>query len=623
MQSNTYLPLCDSPKAMRLVRLAPSANFGHISVTAQLIETSWDECNYEALSYCWGKNQKKKRILLNGEQFEITADLYNALEHLCLEHESRQLWVGFLYGWANGSLTLSSQIDAICINQTDTDEKSLQVQRMRDIYQNAERVLIWTGPSTTNTQQAFEKVNQLLACNDINAREDIWNGKDDQWIHCLNEIIKRPYWSRAWTVQEVVLARTALLYCGHDTIPFFDFARFLTQETTRDKVKVKYALFSYLKIVSGMRKPSYQDPPTGLFGLAYQLRYRQCTVSHDRLYAFLGLLRGESLSTEELHVDYKMGLQKLSTMFSKATMMKYKTLLPLVLAERMFPSFPTWCYDWSAKTPEPNQLWHGRRLFWTGGLDDPIYYPLHSTHHSAAGGLPARLKVDFELLDIISVQGFRISNIASVGKIAYRNTARPNYVRLFKNWERMLGGPWEDPEKTAKFARTITGGAWDRAPASWRAWNTKDYSERWNPDYFRYQVIPDLTRIDTGYHMSLHQGVDIRNNEAQIKYDRIRDDACEDRRLFILENGDYGIGPSEVKIGDPVVILLGSQVPLVLHKRDYNGLRGWVYSDKAKLCGSTWKFLGQAYIDDRMKYGGDLQRDINTGQVLLEDFLMD
>jgi hypothetical protein len=177
---------------MRLVRLAPSANFGHISVTAQLIETSWDECNYEALSYCWGKNQKKKRILLNGEQFEITADLYNALEHLCLEHESRQLWVGFLYGWANGSLTLSSQIDAICINQTDTDEKSLQVQRMRDIYQNAERVLIWTGPSTTNTQQAFEKVNQLLACNDINAREDIWNGKDDQWIHCLNEIIKRP-----------------------------------------------------------------------------------------------------------------------------------------------------------------------------------------------------------------------------------------------------------------------------------------------------------------------------------------------------------------------------------------------------------------------------------------------
>ncbi|KAM0349109.1 hypothetical protein ACHAP4_010599 [Fusarium culmorum] len=187
----------------------------------------------------------------------------------------------------------------------------------------------------------------------------------------------------------------------------------------------------------------------------------------------------------------------------------------------------------------------------------------------------------------------------------------------------MLGGPWEDPEKTAKFARTITGGAWDRALASWRAWNTKDYSERWNPDYFRYQVIPDLTRIDTGYHMSLHQGVNIRNDEAQIKYDRIRDDACEDRRLFILENGDYGIGPSEVKIGDPVVILLGSQVPLVLHKRDYNGPRGCVYSDKAKLFSSTWKFLGQAYIDDRMNYSGDLQQDINTGQVLLEDFLMD
>lgn len=96
MASNIYAPLSDDPTSIRIVRLAPSKTSDQISVTAQLIETSWTECSYEALSYCWGKHYWTKTILLNGQQVKVTADLHDALEQFCLEDEPRSLWVSFL-----------------------------------------------------------------------------------------------------------------------------------------------------------------------------------------------------------------------------------------------------------------------------------------------------------------------------------------------------------------------------------------------------------------------------------------------------------------------------------------------------------------------------------------------
>ena len=93
MASNIYAPLSDDPTSIRIVRLAPSNTSDDTSVTAQLIETSWDECSYEALSYCWGRHYKTKTTLLNGQQVKVTADLHDALEQFCLEGETRSLWV--------------------------------------------------------------------------------------------------------------------------------------------------------------------------------------------------------------------------------------------------------------------------------------------------------------------------------------------------------------------------------------------------------------------------------------------------------------------------------------------------------------------------------------------------
>ena len=69
----------------------------------------------EALYYVWGCDTLQNAVNLecNGRQLSIRSNLACALMHLRHESQPKLLWV-----------------DAICINQTDKDEQSRQVQCM-------------------------------------------------------------------------------------------------------------------------------------------------------------------------------------------------------------------------------------------------------------------------------------------------------------------------------------------------------------------------------------------------------------------------------------------------------------------------------------------------------------
>jgi hypothetical protein len=172
-----------------------------------------------------------------------------------------------------------------------------------------------------------------------------------------------------------------------------------------------------------------------------------------------------------------------------------------------------------------------------------------------------------------------------------------------------------------RFAQTITGGAWETEPADWRFWNTKNYSEKvWTWSWWSHFTSEDESF--TGYNMSRH--TEPEPTELHAQYCRIRDDACEERRIFLLENGDFGLGHENTQVGDLVVVLLGSQVPFVLHKRDHGGI-GWLadVENKWDLYKSTWGVVGQAYVHSLMKYDGDLEQDIKDEKVVLEEYLLD
>jgi len=71
-------------------------------------------------------------------------NLLVALEHLRYRDDARVLW-----------------IDAICINQDDSAEKSTEVLRMDNIYLDAQRVIVWLGVETENSSLAMSKLREI------------------------------------------------------------------------------------------------------------------------------------------------------------------------------------------------------------------------------------------------------------------------------------------------------------------------------------------------------------------------------------------------------------------------------------------------------------------------------
>jgi len=79
--------------------------------------------DYVALSYAWGDSDETCEIFVNGKPFAVGWNLSCALRML---REKGPIRAGVLI-W----------VDALCIDQTNTDERNLQVPRMREIYQRA------------------------------------------------------------------------------------------------------------------------------------------------------------------------------------------------------------------------------------------------------------------------------------------------------------------------------------------------------------------------------------------------------------------------------------------------------------------------------------------------------
>lgn len=129
------LPLPPSRKCIRLLTISNdhTNDADQIVGSLSVVDLSEDP-KYTAISYVWGNFVYQPDTLQCGsESIKITANCRDVLRQLRRR--------GQTYVW----------IDAICINQEDDAEKSIQIRLMRDIYAAAELTVIWFGQSTDTT----------------------------------------------------------------------------------------------------------------------------------------------------------------------------------------------------------------------------------------------------------------------------------------------------------------------------------------------------------------------------------------------------------------------------------------------------------------------------------------
>ncbi|KAI1108073.1 HET-domain-containing protein [Nemania sp. NC0429] len=100
---------------------------------------------YEALSYVWGDPSDPQHIFFDGVvPFPVTRNLYAALRSLRLPHSGRRLW-----------------IDALCMDQSNYEEKKVQLGLMKRVYQQAEKVIAYVplgGQDQKNISELVPKI---------------------------------------------------------------------------------------------------------------------------------------------------------------------------------------------------------------------------------------------------------------------------------------------------------------------------------------------------------------------------------------------------------------------------------------------------------------------------------
>ncbi|KAF6822624.1 ankyrin and het domain protein [Colletotrichum musicola] len=97
-------------------------------------------------------------------------------------------------------------VDAICINQGNNHEKGHQVRNMDKIYKDKD-LLVWLGGPTENSDLAIDL---------IEAFENCWAST---W-KALVDLLRRPWFTRRWIVQEFVLSEHKKAFIGDRSFCF-------------------------------------------------------------------------------------------------------------------------------------------------------------------------------------------------------------------------------------------------------------------------------------------------------------------------------------------------------------------------------------------------------------------
>lgn len=154
-----YTALKPREPIIRLVSLYPGELSDYVFVS--ISHVNLNEAKYEALSYTWGPPTQHTMNLFIRPKHSLTASDPSEWEVQILEIRLTLL-EGLRY-LRYPDVTRVLWIDAICINQQSLPERSQEVPRMGEIYNRAQRVVVWLGPEETGTHMALETVQDLSA----------------------------------------------------------------------------------------------------------------------------------------------------------------------------------------------------------------------------------------------------------------------------------------------------------------------------------------------------------------------------------------------------------------------------------------------------------------------------
>ncbi|KAM0232145.1 hypothetical protein ACHAP5_010807 [Fusarium lateritium] len=196
--TSLYLNLDFSRHQIRLFELYPDQGAGDIRGAFHYGELSSCEA-FTALSYTWGDETEFRHIDFDGgKTLRIRDNLWQFLHgQSLLITQPKTFW-----------------IDAICIDQANVRERNHQVNLMRGIYSRAEKVYVWLGKETDESDLAMDflmnRVKRKLKVKGLGFKRP-WSRNIGK---ALTQLCERSYWRRMWIIQEIICAQNITIWCG-------------------------------------------------------------------------------------------------------------------------------------------------------------------------------------------------------------------------------------------------------------------------------------------------------------------------------------------------------------------------------------------------------------------------
>jgi hypothetical protein len=131
---------------IRILILLPAQDFEQDIHCRLIVAGNAEDLEYKALSYVWGDQHDAVPVRVNGADCNITQNLAAALRHLRDRENETPLWV-----------------DAICINQADSKEKSWAVSAMYQAHSRAQQTIAWLGIQSNDSDLAIDLIQKVSA----------------------------------------------------------------------------------------------------------------------------------------------------------------------------------------------------------------------------------------------------------------------------------------------------------------------------------------------------------------------------------------------------------------------------------------------------------------------------
>jgi hypothetical protein len=608
-----YKPLDHDLREIRLLQMKQfSSTSASVCCSLNTVSLS-DKPNYFALSYVWGRPDFDEQILIDGTATAVTKTLLQSLRNIRGVFGAVLIWV-----------------DALCINQQDTNEKNQQVQLMKEIYANAATVISWLGPRQRAFDVAFDMLQRILDASSKygpdefdaalkvevqkpdsrrvffrgTAKERIrifnwearcWligkrNTKVDAWTLVAQIFIHTRYWTRVWIFQECVLASNLIVMAGKRKIDmnaitlWMSFLeRRLAENNLRAQMFDSSVDTEYIRLILELRADAVGFNPSSI-SLIEKTACLRATDPRDHIFALT------AISADNIMPNYNEPTEETYTKFARRWIQVTQDLsiLPSVEISRRSGhdrnSLPSWVPDW-------------------GAISHDEFHTLpklkkRQRYYSAAGETSAQVQaLPYGTLCAVGIEFDVVQRIWSPPE------GFPGFNGVEHVWKTCLHDYYQtSPDRKSPYITGIS-----KSHAFLRLLlNDIDpiHGERidpWTkPEHYTELVVQTCVLFDILEGTDFDGPCDVRGNEEKLfdgtkvqeKIKALRGIAApesrqaqrarrmehldwisqfetwvDSRSFFVSGKGYIGIADRETELGDVIGVLLGCNMPVMVRKR--------------------------------------------------------